>query len=38
MPGRLRLVPPAALERLDDQRPFELFEIDAGGRQVDLLR
>ena len=32
---RFRLVPAGALERLDDQRAFELLEIDAAGRQLD---
>src|SRR5580765_3325408 len=30
----LRLVPSRALQRLDDKRPFELFEIQAAGRQL----
>jgi hypothetical protein len=28
----------AALERLHNQRPFELFEVDAGGGKGRLLR
>jgi len=32
---RARLVPAGPLERLDDQRAFELFEIDARRRQFD---
>src|SRR5690242_8447014 len=30
-----RLVPTGSLERLDDKRTFELFEIDASGWQLD---
>ena len=33
--GRARLVPAAALERLDDERPLELLEVDAVRRQLD---
>src|ERR1051325_10805821 len=29
----LRLIPARALQGLDDQRPFELLEIEAAGRQ-----
>src|SRR4051794_11967889 len=32
--GGLRLVPSSAIERLDDKRPFELFEIQSAGRQL----
>src|SRR5687767_14329185 len=35
--GGARLVPAGPLERLNEQRSFELFEIDAGGRQLDLI-
>src|SRR5215207_2588487 len=34
-PRRAGLVPAGALERLDDQRSFELFEVDARRRQLD---
>src|SRR5262245_46340573 len=33
--GGLRLIPAAALQRLDDQGAFELLEIDAVRRQAD---
>src|SRR5262245_34599953 len=33
--GRPGLVPPAPLEGLHDQRPFELLQIDSGRRQLD---
>ena len=33
----LRLIPPSALECLHDERAFQLFEIDASGRQLHRL-
>src|SRR5215470_5884085 len=30
-----RLIPAGALERLDDEGPFELFEVHAASRQLD---